>query len=236
VTRLDNGGFEVEQGDVSAAQAADARARHKAEHAEESAPEKHFERTDRRAAEPAAEPPAAEPIVQEFSVGEFVSDDTPGRRLGPRGGTTRRRGDGPPPLFEGQGLGSPAVAAPAARTDQPDQDLEDDFDVGHSADVEQPDAPDTAPAAEPLVAIDAEALGLPTDRDAQIIYLTTSYKGIGEKTAEQVADAFGERLFEVLNSEQDRVRDLLSPARADQLLAAWEEDIERRVVRLATDH
>jgi len=262
VTRLDNGGFEVEEGDASAAQAAEARARHKAESADEDEAEGHFERTDRHAEadraqdsadapteSPAAEPQRSEPIVQEFDASEIVSDDTPGRRLGPRGGTTRRRADGPPPLFEGQGLGQtavqspPAEEVPAAEVEQTelgvsdsDQDFEDDFDVEESTDVEQPDAPDTAPATEPLVAIDAEALGLPTGRDAQVSYLTNSYSGIGEKTAEQVADAFGERLFEVLNSEPERVRDLLPPARADQLLAAWEEDIERRVVRLATDH
>jgi len=256
VTRLDNGGFEVEQGDASAAQAAEAHARAKSESAESDEPEPHFERTDRHAdadAAKAEEAPEAEsqaeseptassgPVVQEFSPSEFVSDDTPGRRLGPRGGTTRRRADGPPPLFEGQGQASSAAAT--ATSDEPqlelgsvDVDADDDYDAEEATEVEQPDAPDTAPTAEPLVAIDAEALGLPTDREAQISYLTNSYKGIGEKTAEQVVDAFGDQVFEVLNSEPDRVRDLLSPARADHLLAAWEEDIERRVVRLATDH
>jgi len=270
IERLDNGGYEVEEGDASAAQAAEARARSKAAEADEEEPELTLERTDRHADEdraddtrshepqaseekpveekPAAEPQSSEPIVQEFNASEFVSDDTPGRRLGPRGGTTRRRADGPPPLFAGQGQPSSQAAATAVETPQaeveqtelsvsePEEDFEDDFDPQDAAEVEQPDAPETAPSAEPLVAIDAQALGLPTERDAQITYLTTSYKGIGRKTAEQVADAFGEKLFEVLNSEQDRVHDLLAPARAEQLLAAWEEDIEQRVVRLATNH
>ncbi|HKK93278.1 MAG TPA: NYN domain-containing protein [Longimicrobiales bacterium] len=261
VTRLDNGGFEVEQADASAAQAAEANARSREEQAEaeEQAPEATFERTDRHADdtssddefedEPtsAATEPAAtkEPIVEEMTPGDFVDDETPGRRLGPRGGTTRRRTDGPPPLFEGQGQPASTTetrpvekVAPQTDVFDDDDEFDEDIDEGDidEGDIEQPDAPDTAPAAEPLEAIDAEALGLPTGRDAQIAYLTNSYKGIGEKTAEQVVDAFGDSLFEVLNNEPDRVRDLLPAGRADHLLEAWEEDIERRVVRLATDH
>jgi uncharacterized protein (TIGR00288 family) len=269
VTRLDNGGFEVEAGDASAEQAAEAHTRLRAElsEAKDETPEPSFERTDRHAADerPGAptvdEPDTGSPgIIEEMSPGDFVGDDTPGRRLGPRGGTTRRRSDGPPPLFEGQGQsvgssdGAPSHAPAAAVSDakearepqagppqhrEPQLELETDLDddYGHADDdVEVPDSPDTAPATEPLEAIDAEALGLPTDRASQISYLTNSYKGIGEKTAEQVVDAFGARLFEVLNNEPERVHDLLPHGRADQLLEAWEEDIERRVVRLATDH
>ncbi len=266
VTRLDNGGFEVEQADASAAQAAEANARNREEQAEaeEQAPEATFERTDRRGtgdapsgpasseedpvdtstAEPAstdgASGAAREPIVEEMTPDDFVDDDTPGRRLGPRGGTTRRRTDGPPPLFEGQGQPSSTVEATPVEKVAPQTDVfddDEDFDEEiEESDVEQPDAPDTAPTTEPLEAIDAEALGLPTGRDAQIAYLTNSYKGIGEKTAEQVVDAFGDSLFEVLNNEPGRVRDLLPAGRADHLLEAWEDDIERRVVRLATDH
>jgi uncharacterized protein (TIGR00288 family) len=273
VTRLDNGGFEVATGDASAEQAAEARARQRAEEAkaDDEAPEATFERTDRHADEdrPAAssttradEPETgSERIVEEMSPSDFVGDDTPGRRLGPRGGTTRRRTDGPPPLFEGQGQSTgrsggassestatrEVASEPETREEQRrdsrsrqpqlelEADLDDEYDdVGD--DVEVPDSPDTAPPTEPLEAIDAEALGLPTDRASQISYLTNSYKGIGEKTAEQVVDAFGERLFEVLNNEPERVHDLLPHGRADQLLEAWDEDIERRVVRLATDH
>ncbi|MDT8369715.1 MAG: NYN domain-containing protein [Longimicrobiales bacterium] len=278
-TRLDNGGFEVEVGETSASAAA--RRREQAERdAPTEAPEPRLERTDRhrfdRDGEEADAPPAetastpsapeteptppatgrdtraAELVVQEISPSEVVPEDTPGRRLGPRGGTTRRRTDGPPPLFEGQGQSqgqsrsqdqSPGTVTrrdeqppvtPAPDVAPPDLDDGDD-DIQGDFDLEQPDAPETAPEATPLEAIDAEALGLPTDRTAQIAYLTNSYRGIGEKTAEQVADAFGTLLFEVLNNEPERVREILSPARADHLLAAWEEDIERRVVRLAQD-
>ncbi len=248
VTRLDNGGFEVERGDASAAQAADAHARQRAEQAAagDDAPELSFERTDRHAESGASPSPdasdsRAESIVEEMSPRDFVDDGTPGRRLGPRGGTTRRRSDGPPPLFEGQGQSSSQSSGTAAG--EPQLELEPDpddhfHDVADDTtdDLDVPDAPDTAPTSQPLVAIDAEALGLPTDRASQISYLTNSYRGIGEKTAEQVVDAFGERLFEVLNNEPERVHALLPHGRADQLLEAWEEDIERRVVRLATDH
>jgi uncharacterized protein (TIGR00288 family) len=259
VTRLDNGGFEVEQGDADPAEAAAAHVA--AKQAEESADdEPHFERTDRHAErqdtssgadettsaqestdEPAASASSTEPVVETFDPSDFVSDTTPGRRLGPRGGTTRRRADGPPPLFEGQGAPSASTSTAAVQEDEDTIDVgdlapdDDEFDAEAELVVDQPDAPETAsaPAGEPIEAIDAEALGLPTDRDAQIAYLTNSYKGIGEKTAETVVEAFGERLFEVLNNEPDRVRDLLPGSRGEQLLEAWDEDIERRVVRLA---
>jgi len=277
VERLENGGFEVEVGEKSPAEAAGGREGTSSAAADESrdsgAPQ--MDRSSsagrqERDPEPPKPEPKNETVVEEMKPEAFVSDDTPGRQLGPRGGTTRRRADGPPPLFEGQGRpaattqkssapedsgtqssqrseSSPAQqdarSAPPAPTheeldddvpgepehqevEQPDFEFEGETFRGQPAENGHPEIPET---------IVAEDLGLPTDRDAQVSYLTNSYKGIGEKTAETIVDAFGERVFEVLNAEPEKIRALLSPARADQLLEAWEEDIQRRVVRMVED-
>jgi uncharacterized protein (TIGR00288 family) len=78
--------------------------------------------------------------------------------------------------------------------------------------------------------IDSEALGLPTDRGAVIRYLSNSYQGIGQKTAESLIDAFGaDRVFQGLNDEPDRVREILGAGRrTDALLNAWQRDLRRR--------
>jgi uncharacterized protein (TIGR00288 family) len=99
--------------------------------------------------------------------------------------------------------------------------------------AEQPAARQQAPVAReaPGVSlIDSEALGLPTDRGAVIRYLSNSYQGVGQKTAESLIDAFGEdRVFQGLNDEPDRVREILGAGRrTDALLNAWQRDLRRR--------
>ncbi|MEJ2539616.1 MAG: NYN domain-containing protein [Gemmatimonadota bacterium] len=144
--------------------------------------------------------------VQEEVRPEDVIDDTaPGRRLGPRGGTTRRRGgDDPPPILEGQGRparsGSKGKKAPKASEDVPSKD-------GGSVDV--------------------AALDLPTEPDRIVRYLT-AYKGVGQKTAEQVVESFGDRVFHVLQDEPERMKEVLPAGRADQIVTGWREDLKRR--------
>lgn len=80
----------------------------------------------------------------------------------------------------------------------------------------------------PPVELDAKALGLPTSVESIKSYLTNRYKGIGAKTAEKLITAFGTKVFDVLQDEPERVRDVLPKARAVRVLAAWEEDHQRR--------
>jgi hypothetical protein len=72
-------------------------------------------------------------------------------------------------------------------------------------------------------------MGLPTDPDAQLRYLTNSYRGVGKKTAEALVENLGEDLFSVLHSDPDRIRTIVPPGRADALLEAWAGDHARRV-------
>ncbi|HEX6070566.1 MAG TPA: hypothetical protein VFZ18_12100, partial [Longimicrobiaceae bacterium] len=79
--------------------------------------------------------------------------------------------------------------------------------------------------------VDALA-GLPKDRDSTISYLTTSYKGVGQKTAEALVDAFGKGVFQAMQAEPDRVREVLG-RRAGTLLEQWAEDYRQRAAAAA---
>jgi uncharacterized protein (TIGR00288 family) len=84
-----------------------------------------------------------------------------------------------------------------------------------------------APGASP---VDAEALGLPTERGAVIRYLSNSYQGVGQKTAEALIEAFGaDGVFQGLNDQPERVREILGAGRRTEvLLNAWQRDYRRR--------
>jgi hypothetical protein len=135
----------------------------------------------------------------------------PGPGLGPRRGSTRRRRDEPalPSLFEGQVANAPPIGERPA--------------WGAEAPVEP-----VAPAAS---GVDVEALGLPTDPEAQIRYLTNSYRGVGQKTAEALVERFGEELFTVLQNEPGRLERVVPHNRAEQLLEAWRADYQRRAAK-----
>jgi hypothetical protein len=147
--------------------------------------------------------------VEAAAPAEPAATGAEAQRLGPRRGSTRRRGrDGEPQLFEGQ-----TVQATAEEADGE----EADGSVGAAGDL------------------DPERLGLPTDREAVIRYLSNSYKGVGAKTAEALVDGFGEELFTILNSHPERIGDVVPTGRADVVLDAWRQDLERRRgVALAT--
>jgi hypothetical protein len=85
-------------------------------------------------------------------------------------------------------------------------------------------------ASDPL---DLAGLGLPTEGPALVQYLTNSYKGVGQKTAERLADEFGAGLFEVLHREPERLGSVIMPNRVDQLLEGWKADLGRRMGRMA---
>jgi hypothetical protein len=52
------------------------------------------------------------------------------------------------------------------------------------------------------------------------------YSGVGERTAETLVEAFGSDLFRVLDEEPDRVREVLSDRRAEQVLEARRREVE----------
>src|SRR5690606_23147836 len=79
--------------------------------------------------------------------------------------------------------------------------------------------------------LDPKELGLPSDPEAIVRYMANRYKGVGQRTAEAVVEHFGERVFAVLRDEPDRIRSLVPPKRAEQLLDAWTQDYERRAQR-----
>jgi len=157
-----------------------------------------------------------------------------------RGGSRVRRGpDGPPPLLEGQVVGA-AAGRPSASEDPPP--VKEGENAKGPAPSIMPRTPRrgrgkgqarvqeelplaTVPSQEPL---DLEALGLPTDRPALVRYLTNSYKGVGQKTAETLVDEFGSGLFEVLHREPERLGTVIMANRLDQLLQGWKADLGRR--------
>jgi uncharacterized protein (TIGR00288 family) len=71
--------------------------------------------------------------------------------------------------------------------------------------------------------------GLPTDPGAVADYIATEYKGVGPKSVQALVDAVGPgRVFETLETQPDRVHDLLGTARGEKLLEQWADDIAFR--------
>ena len=93
-------------------------------------------------------------------------------------------------------------------------------DRDESADGDQ--RADTKPAFDPA------RLGLPTDASAVQRYLANRYRGVGEKTAERLIAAFGDRVFHVLHDSMDKVDGVLPRSRAAKVAEAWQEDFVRR--------
>jgi uncharacterized protein (TIGR00288 family) len=183
----------------------------------------------------AAEAPAAdeakaqEPVVRELRPEDVVDASAPGRRLGPRGGTTRRRADeAAPVLLPGQTAEAPSVshgaadAAPAETAETTDATEATEAETGAAA---------TEAASIDLSSVDVTQLGLPTDPEAQVRYLSNSYRGVGKKTAEALVETFGEQLFVVMLQEPARVSTVIPAARAEALLAAFNEDVQRRAAQ-----
>jgi hypothetical protein len=147
--------------------------------------------------------------MREPLVVELRPEDAPdsGLQLGPRGGSTRRRDDEePPPVFAGQGL--PASTGSASFMTS-----------------------DTAPAEGSVATFppgSLEGLGLPSEPDAIVRYLTHRYKGVGEVTAQMLVDKYGAGLFAALRDDPQAVASAIPAGRGEQLIEAWNADFERR--------
>ncbi len=163
----------------------------------------------------AVESEPAEPEVAVAPAGPAVLEIDPagmetgsGLRLGPRRGSTRRRGaDETPSLFEGQvvagGEDAPALSGAAG--------------AGESGEVGEP--------------VDLSSLGLPSDPEAILRYLAHRYRGVGEKTAETLVERFGADLFRTLRDRPEEIAAAVTPKRAEQVLDGWKADYERRAAR-----
>ncbi len=83
------------------------------------------------------------------------------------------------------------------------------------------------------VPFDARALELPTSENSIRSYLANRYKGVGIKTAERLVEQFGAEVFSVLHESPERVKKVLSRARAETVLQNWTGDYERRRAKAA---
>jgi uncharacterized protein (TIGR00288 family) len=162
----------------------------------------------RAAATPAPLPPAeaAAPVVIEVRPTEPVSG------LGPRRGSTRRRGTDETALSPGAHAGTLSEGSVTA---------------GDGGTASEDGAVVAVVAAGPGTPL--EGLGLPTEPEAIVRYLTHRYKGVGDKTAQALVERFGTSLFATLRDHPDAVAEVIPPGRAEQLIEAWRADFERRV-------
>ncbi len=157
----------------------------------------------RLAEEPAPEEPAPEePEPRPSTLSGWLG------RLGVRSGSRPRRTTDGPVLLEGQAVGG------APTPQQP----------GTSGEGQATSRP---LASGDSGTLDLAALGLPTDAEATVHYLCNSYKGVGRKTAELLVETLGESLFTVLQTDPDRVHQIV-PRRAEEVLAGWQADYRRR--------
>ena len=77
-------------------------------------------------------------------------------------------------------------------------------------------------------AVSIEELALPSENGAIVRYLAHRYKGVGEKTAETLVEALGSDIFRTMQEDPDAIARIVPPKRAEQVLAAWQADYERR--------
>ncbi len=215
-------------------------------------------REDRSPAAESTEPtartsPTPDAPVRKEKEASSRDSDTSAGRLRPRTQSRRRGGkDEPPPLFEGQTVGSPSTSTSksASTGDISGASSSETIHTGmitsgpvtseeeHESDTDSRGTSDQsshAPSPGSSEAIDVQALRLPTDRDSVIKYLANSYKGVGKKTAETLIDELGDALFPTLQSDPDRVKKLLTPARAEKVLEEWAADYERRSSRIGRE-
>ena len=233
-----NGNYEVAIGSKGPSEAAGAARPDEAEAREPSgAPE--------RSAEPPAEPTTGPASRSRTSEASKTTEASAGR-LRPRTQSRRRGGkDEPPPLFEGQTVGTsqPSKPSDSDRTSSSSagsNGAASDGGGGASSETIHTglitSGPVTSEAeSDSADSVDVQALRLPTDRDSVVKYLANSYKGVGKKTAESLFDALGDDLFPTLQADPERVKEILTPARAEKVLDGWESDYERRSARAAQE-
>lgn len=178
------------------------------------------------AAESRPKPPVQEDTGKEEEEPKRHAGGAAAKGLGPRTGERRgRKGqEGPPPLLEGQVVSLGGTSAPPTKG-------------GDGVSPTRTRGGDGAPRATTgegrggRGSVDVGSLGLPTGKTAVIRYLTNSYKGVGQKTAESLVDAFGGDLFQVMTDAPERVTSVVPGKRAQQLLDAWNTDLDRRMSR-----
>ncbi|MGH7507180.1 MAG: hypothetical protein ACRELX_16110, partial [Longimicrobiales bacterium] len=91
----------------------------------------------------------------------------------------------------------------------------------------------TAPAA--AATFDPAALGLPTDASAVTEHLV-GYKGVGQRSAEALVEAFGAGgVFPALETEPERVKEILGTRRGESVLDAFRSDVEERAAGAPAD-
>jgi uncharacterized protein (TIGR00288 family) len=128
----------------------------------------------------------------------------------------------------GRGRGARAESAPSASEEILELAIP-------QPEVEATPAAEEKPAARPKrkrkkTGFDAGALGLPQEAEAVRTYIAETYRGIGAKTADSLIDEFGEDgVFDALEEDSERVKEMLGAGRAATLLDQWEEDRKRRL-------
>jgi hypothetical protein len=76
--------------------------------------------------------------------------------------------------------------------------------------------------------VDAAAMGLPTDAGEIASYMT-QYPGVGPKSVQTLIETFGASgVYDALENEPDRIREVIGGARGERLLEAWMDDIALR--------
>lgn len=184
-------------------------------------------------AEPSAAP-AEEPRVAETpkAAEEPGAPEEPGtpaqqppaRRLRGRRGGRRTEAEGPPPLLPGQ-----TISPPPTLKSEPEVVAAAPEPAAEEAPRKRGRSRTRKPKAEPVPPpISAKDLGLPRDESSIQAYLTNSYRGVGKKTAESLSNAFGEDVFQAMQEEPQRVRELLGERRGNAILEQWAADYERR--------
>jgi uncharacterized protein (TIGR00288 family) len=186
--------------------------------------------TTGKTAPPSPEQPEKAPEAPGAPAGKPVQtpraspEKTRGLRMR-RGGTrARREPEGPPPLLEGQVVAASGGKAPPA--DRGARAGGRSTDRGAKAEKPSPSPFPSLP--------DPTALGLPTEGPAMIRYLTHRYKGVGQKTAESLVKEFGPGLYQVMQSNPDRIRKVIPANRAEQVLSGWQADLARRQVQFGS--
>ncbi len=240
VRKLDNGSYEVVAPGAPEPQRTesrgrdhgrDQRGRQERKPAAEAKPETVAEAAPAEVITKKGETPATPPKAP---VAEVAA---PPRGLGLRRGSRGRpSADAPPPLLEGQALGpvKPPVAEPARAAAGPAKATTKPAKKGSRRKRGRGRADEKADKAtkppRKTGALDVAALGLPMTGVEVMAYLAQNYKGVGQKMAESLVEAFGaDRVFVALHTQPDRVKELLGAKRGEKLLELWQDDYAFRI-------
>jgi uncharacterized protein (TIGR00288 family) len=233
---LDNGSYEVALGEFAEADGAGAGRASGRPESRQPAPalEPKPERTAPASAAPAPRPPVPpertkpEPVAEAAPAGS-VAQRTLGLRRGSGGRAAPKT---PPPLLEGQTVPSRRSVAEPSAPARTVAKQEDPAPVEEKPPARERRAP--AKKRDVLPDVDPVKVGYPTQAVEVVTYLATHFKGVGQKMAESLIDAFGANgVFRAMLKEPDRVRKILGEKRGEKLLSAWHEDYRTRAAAAA---